>query len=148
VLIMKFASTPGTVSPSAELWDLAMRCSRAWSSQDPDGMAACYEESGWQSINGGPRAEGPAALARVAASYMEAFPDLQVSLDQLLTAGDSAFFVWTLTGTNTGTGGTGNPVRVSGIEVWKMGASGLIASSEGYYDADTYDRQLSNGDSR
>jgi hypothetical protein len=145
---MKFASTPGTVSPSAALWDLAARCSRAWSSQDPDGMAACYEESGWQSINAGPRAEGRAALAGVAASYMEAFPDLQVSLDQLLTAGDSAFFVWTLTGTNTGIGGTGKPVRVSGIEVWKMGSSGLIASSEGYYDADTYDDQLSNGRSR
>lgn len=111
-------------------------------------MAACYEESGWQSINGGPRAEGRAALSAVAASYMEAFPDLQVSLDQLLTAGDSAFFVWTLTGNNAGPGGTGEAVRVSGIEVWKMGASGLIASSEGYYDADTYDHQLANGHSR
>jgi hypothetical protein len=48
---MKFASTPGAVGPSTELWDLAVRCFRAWSSQDPDGMAACCEESGWQSIN-------------------------------------------------------------------------------------------------
>jgi hypothetical protein len=37
---------------------------------------------------------------------------------------------------------------VSGIEVWKMGASGLIASSEGYYDADTYDHQLADGHNR
>lgn len=108
-------------------------------------MASCYEESGWQSINGGPRAEGRAALAAVAASYMDAFPDLKVSLDQLLTAGDSAFFVWTLTGTNTGPGGTGNPVRVSGIEVWNMGMPGLIASSEGYYDAATYEQQVVHG---
>jgi hypothetical protein len=96
---MKFASTPGAVGPSAELWDLAVRCSRAWSSQDPDGMAACYEKSGWQSINDGPWTEGRTALAAVAASHMEAFPDLQVSLDQLLTAGNFAFFVRTLTGT-------------------------------------------------
>lgn len=108
-------------------------------------MAACYEEAGWQSINDGPRAEGREALAVVAGSYMEAFPDLKVSLDQLLTAGDSAFFVWTLTGTNTGPGGTGNAVRVSGIEVWKMGDSGLIASSQGYYDAATYEHQLLYG---
>ena len=108
-------------------------------------MASCYEEAGWQSINGGAPAEGRAALAAVAASYMEAFPDLQVSLDQLLTAGEAAFFVWTLTGTNTGPGGTGNSVRVSGIEAWKMGDSGLIASSQGYYDATAYEHQLSHG---
>jgi len=89
-------------------------------------MASCYEEAGWQSINDGPPAEGRVALAAVAASYMEAFPDLQVSLDQLLTAGDSAFFVWTLTGTNTGPCGTGNSVRVSGIEVWKMGDETIV----------------------
>jgi len=108
-------------------------------------MASCYEENGWQSINDGPRAEGRAALAEVARSYMDAFPDLKVSLDQLLTAGDSAFFVWTLTGTNTGPGGTGSPVRVSGIEVWRMSGSGLIASSQGYYDAAAYDQQLRLG---
>lgn len=76
---------------------------------------------------------------------MEAFPDLQVSLDQLLVAGNAVFFVWTLTGTNTGPGGTGNAVRMSGIEVWEMGESGLIARSRGYYDAAAYERQLSQG---
>lgn len=141
---MQLASTPGSTGASSELWDLAVRCSRAWSSKDPEGMASCYETSGWQSINGGPPAEGRPALGAVARSYMEAFPDLQVSLDQLLTAGDSAFFAWTLTGTNTGPEGTGNPVRVSGIEVWKMGESGLIASSEGYYDAAVYEAQLAH----
>ena len=142
---MNLAATPGVTVPSAELWDLAVQCSRAWSSQDPNGMAACYEEEGWQSINGGPPAEGRAALAEVASSHMTAFPDLQVSLDQLLTAGDAAFFVWTLTGTNTGPDGTGNPVRVSGIELWNMGQTGLIASSQGYYDAATYGHQLAHG---
>jgi len=142
---MKLASTLGSTGPSIELWRLAARCSRAWSSRDPDEMAACYEETGWQSINDGPRAEGRVALAKVASSYMDAFPDLNVSLDQLLTAGDSAFFVWTLSGTNSGPGGTGNPVRVSGIEVWRMGESGLIASSQGYYDAAAFDQQLRLG---
>jgi hypothetical protein len=114
---MKLAANLGGTGPSVELWELAVQCSRAWSTQDPNGMAACYEETGWQSINGGPPADGRTALAEVASSYMTAFPDLQVSLDQLFTAGDAAFFVWTLTGTNTGPGGTGNPVRVSGIGV-------------------------------
>ncbi len=139
---MNLASTPGSCNPSIELWDLAVRCSRAWSANDPTGMAACYEEHQRSSINGADPAVGRTALAAVAASYMEAFPDLQVSLDQLLTAGNSAFFVWTLTGTNTGPGGSGHRVRVSGVEVWNMGDSGLIASSQGYYDADTYERQI------
>ncbi len=141
---MQLASTPGSTGPSNELWDLAMRCSLAWSSQDPEGMASCYEENGSQVINDGIPAVGRKELAAVAASYMEAFPDLHVSLDQLLVAGSSAFFVWTLTGTNTGPGGTGKKVRVSGIEVWEMGESGLISLSRGYYDASAYNAQLSN----
>ena len=43
-------------------------------------------------------------------------------------------------GTNTGPGGTNNPVRVSGIEVWQMGQSGLIACSQGIYDTDVVRR--------
>jgi hypothetical protein len=76
---------------------------------------------------------------------LEAFPDLAVSLDHLHVAGHSAFWVWTLSGTNTGPGGTGNAVRVSGIEVWKIGESGLVADSIGYYDAATYERQIAHG---
>ena len=140
---MNLASTPGSTGPSVELWNLAVRCSTAWSNQDPGGMASCYEENGQQSINNGAPAVGREALAEVAASYMEAFPDLKVSLDQLLVAGDSAFFVWTLTGTNTGPGGSGNCVRVSGIEVWEMGESGLIKQSRGFYDSEAYDAQIS-----
>jgi hypothetical protein len=49
---------------------------------------------------------------------------------------------WTLTGTNTGPGGTGKPVRVSGHEAWTLGAGGLIARSTGAFDAADYARQL------
>lgn len=139
---MQLASTPGSTGPAKGLWDLAVRCATAWSSRGPEGMAPCYEETGQQSINDGPPAIGREALAAVAKSYMDAFPDLKIALDQLLVAGNSAFFVWTLTGTNTGLGGTGKAVRVSGIDVWDMGESGLIAQSHGYYDADSYQRQL------
>jgi hypothetical protein len=58
-----------------------------------------------------------------------------VTLDYLHVAGDPAFWGWALTGTNHGPGGTGNAVRDSGIEVRRIGASGPVASSTGYYDA-------------
>jgi uncharacterized protein (TIGR02246 family) len=142
---VQLASTPGLTSPSREVWELVLRASKAWSSQDPEGMASCYEDTASLTINRGKPSTGRAELAATAASYMQAFPDLQVSVDRVLVAGDSVFWAWTLTGANTGPGGTGNRVRVSGIEVWTIGASGLVANSVGYYDADTYERQLAHG---
>ena len=142
---MDLASSPGVTSPSRAVWDLVMRASKAWSSADPESVASCYEETASLTINRGKPSTGRAELAATAAGYMEAFPDLLVSVDHVLVAGDSVFWVWTLTGSNTGPGGTGHRVRVSGIEVWTMGASGLVAKSIGYYDADTYNRQLIHG---
>lgn len=108
-------------------------------------MANCYEDGASLTINRGTPSTGRAQLAATAAAYMEALPDLRVSVDQVLVAGDSVFWVWTLTGTNAGPGGTGNRVRVSGIEVMTIGESGLVANSIGYYDADTYERQIAHG---
>ena len=108
-------------------------------------MAACYEETASLTINGGIPSTGRAELAATAASYMQDFPDIQVSVDHVHVAGGSVFWVWTLTGTNTGAGGTGNRVRFSGIELWTIGESGLVANSIGYYDANAYERQLANG---
>jgi hypothetical protein len=52
---------------------------------------------------------------------------------------------WTLVGTNTGPGGTGHRVRISGFEEWTIGADGLIADSLGQFDAAEYQRQLERG---
>ena len=62
---------------------------------------------------------------------MDGFPDLRVEMDELKSAGDSSEYHWTLTGTNTGPGGTGRAVRISGFEQWTIGGDGLIASSIG-----------------
>ncbi|MCA1573943.1 MAG: hydantoinase/carbamoylase family amidase, partial [Acidobacteria bacterium] len=55
---------------------------------------------------------------------------------------DRAIYHWTLTGTNTGPGGTGRAVRIRGYEVWQIGAESLIARSRGNFDAEDYRRQL------
>ena len=90
---MDLASSPGVTSPSRAVWDLVMRASRAWSSQDPEGVASCYEENASLTINRGKPSTGRAELAATAAGYMEAFPDLRVSVDHVLVAGD-----WSLLG--------------------------------------------------
>lgn len=48
----------------------------------------------------------------------------------------------TLSGTNAD---TGLPVRISGFERWRIGTDGLIASSEGHFDATEYRRRLEQG---
>jgi len=81
----------------------------------------------------------------VARSFMTAFPDMRVVMGNLIMKNDRTEYHWTLIGTNTGPGGTGHRVRISGFELWKIGPDGLIASSQGHFDASEYQRQLEHG---
>ena len=76
---------------------------------------------------------------------MTAFPDMIVSMDKLDVDGSHAIFHWTLTGKNTGPGGTGKAVRFSGYEEWTISSDGLIQKSLGHFDEAEYQRQLKNG---
>ena len=76
---------------------------------------------------------------------MTAFPDMVVTMDSVGIEGGRAVYRWTLTGTNTGPGGTGNAVRINGYEEWTFGADGLIADSKGHFDTTEYNRQLKVG---
>jgi hypothetical protein len=66
-------------------------------------------------------------------------------MDALVFKGDVVEYHWTFTGTNTGPGGTGMPVRINGVEEWTVGDDGLVAQSQGHYDQAEYDRQLEEG---
>ena len=123
----------------------AKRYAEAWCSQDPDKVAAFFVERGSISINDGPPAVGRAAIAREAQAFMTTFPDMVLTFDKLEPRGDTTAFHWTLTGTNTGPGGTGNRVRISGYELWKVDNDGLIGDSLGHFDSAEYERQLKHG---
>jgi uncharacterized protein (TIGR02246 family) len=124
------------------LRQFAMRYTAAWCSQDAASVAAHYAPDGSLTINDGAPAAGRGAITESAQSFMRAFPDLQELMDDLLLQGDRAEYRWTLTGTNTGPGGTGHRVRISGFEVWKSGEDGLIAEAQGYFDGAGYQLQL------
>ena len=70
---------------------------------------------------------------------------MRVYFDDLVVEGDRIEYHWTFTGTNTGPGGTGNAARVKGYEEWTISDEGLIAASQGHYDAAEYARQLAHG---
>ncbi len=44
---------------------------------------------------------------------MTAFPDLEVTMDDLLDEGEKVIYIWILSGANTGSGGTGKRVRIN-----------------------------------
>ena len=123
---------------SDELRKFAERYAEAWSSQNPDSVAAFYAEGGSISVNGA----APVPIAQVARGFFLDFPDMVVTFDRLESRPDGTAFHWTFTGTNNGPSGTGNKVRISGHELWKMDNEGLIAESKGNFDAADYERQL------
>ena len=128
-----------------QLRDFARRYTEAWCSQDPGRVAENYAPDGSLTINDGPPSVGRVAITEAARSFMVAFPDMQVLMDDLLSKGESVEYRWTLVGTNTGPGGTGHRVRITGFEEWTIGDDGLIAASLGHYDQAEYDRQLEHG---
>jgi steroid delta-isomerase-like uncharacterized protein len=131
---------------SDELKQFAERYAKAWCSHSPDKVAAFYAENGSISINAGPPAVGRAAIAKEAQAFMTTFPDMVVTMDKVAHDEEGTKFHWTLTGTNTGPGGTGKRVRISGYELWKIDNDGLIAESKGHFDAAEYERQLKGSD--
>jgi uncharacterized protein (TIGR02246 family) len=129
----------------AQLQELARRYTDAWCSQDPERVAVHYSPDGSLTINDGAPSVGRHEITEAARSFMDAFPDLQVLMDDLRLDGERIEYHWTLVGTNTGPGGTGQSVRISGHEEWTFGDDGLIARSLGHFDQAEYDRQVEHG---
>ncbi len=125
-----------------QLTDLAVRYTAAWCSHEPERVAEFFAVDGSLTINRGAPAIGRAAIAIAAEGFMTAFPDLVVVMNSLAVSGPAVYYHWTLTGTNTGHGGTGRRVQISGYEEWSFDRDGRIARSLGYFDEAAYRAQL------
>ena len=139
----------GGRSPSVDLSslrDFGTRYTAAWCSHDSARVASFYAEQGSLTINDASPSIGTAAIAAAAQEFMTAFPDMVVTMVEVGLEADRAIYRWTLTGTDTGPGGTGRAVRISGYEEWTFEEDGLIAASKGYFDEAEYRRQLGRYD--
>lgn len=125
----------------ARIHEFARSYTDAWCSRDPTRVADHFVSDGTIAINGG----DPTEVTEVARSFIAAFPDIQVFMDDVVLNDETVEYHWTFTGTNTGPGGTGRAVRITGFEEWTFGDDGLVAVSRGTYDQDEYDRQLEHG---
>jgi hypothetical protein len=146
--ILNISWTVIDISEDKKTYDLeifARGYAQAWCSQRPNFVSSFFAEDGEITVNNGKTAKGTTAITNVAKGFMDAFPDIIVSLDSLTTKSDKTRFYWTLTGTNNGTNGTGNKVRINGVEEWTLNDKGLIQKSIGSFDESEYKRQLKFG---
>lgn len=145
LLALGGCTAKGAPMDAAILKDFATEYTAAWCSQNAASVASFFALDGSLAINDGPPSIGRTAITEAAQGFMTAFPDMVVAMDSLKVDGQHASYHWTLTGTNTGPGGTGNSVRISGHEEWTIGADGLIAESQGHFDEADYQRQVTEG---
>lgn len=123
----------------------ARNYAQVWGSNRPEFVAMFFAEDGSLQVNDGEPAVGRNAITNVAKGFMDAFPDMIVSMDSLVTKSDKTRFYWTLTGTNNGLNGTGNKIKINGFEEWTLNENGLIQESKGYFEEEEYMRQLEFG---
>jgi len=145
LLTLTCCTTGSRSMDATRLREFATKYTAAWCSQDPASVASFFAENGSLRINQGEPSVGRAAITAAAQGFMTAFPDMVVQMDRLVLDEGGLTYYWTLTGTNTGPGGTGRAVRISGFEEWTIGADGLIARSLGHFDEADYQRQLEGG---
>jgi steroid delta-isomerase-like uncharacterized protein len=148
-LLTLIGCTPrGAPMDAVKLREFATRYTAAWCSQNAASVASFFAENGSLKINEGAPSIGRTAITAAAQGFMTAFPDMVVKMDDLSLDGGHVTYHWTLTGTNTGPGGTGKTVRISGYEEWTIGTDGLIAQSLGHFDETEFQRQLKVGVAR
>lgn len=146
--VWKFINVSFTVNPIEEenkKFDLeifARSYAQAWCSKRPEFVASYFAKEGSLQVNKGAPAQGTEEITKVAKGFMEAFPDIIVTMDSLVPIADKTQFHWTLTGTNTGPDGTGNKVKISGFEEWTLDENQFIKESKGNFDEEDYNKQL------
>ena len=122
--------------------DFAGLYTDAWNSGDPARVAEFYSVDGSLKVNDAEPAAGREAITGVARSFMDAFPDMNLEMQELKVTDTGAEYHWRFVGTNTGPGGTGAAVDFSGYEDWTFGDDGLVRQSLGHFDAAEYEAQL------
>jgi len=127
------------------LREFAKSHAAAWSGQNAARAAAHYSPRGSRSANGSAPSVGRGAIEVAVQQFMTAFPDLRVTLDDILIVGDGVDVHWTLTGVYSGPGGTGQRVCVKGFDEWRMGDDALIAESRVNFDSADFQRQMAKG---
>ena len=122
------------------IFEKASGYAAAWSSNDPDAVAAHFARDGCAVVNGCPPIVGRTAIAQeYAAPFFRDLPGSSVLLHDFRLAGTHGLFTGMLVGTHPL---THNAVRILGWEEWTLDAHGHIATSNVWFDQAEYERQV------
>ncbi|MBS0123269.1 ester cyclase [Thetidibacter halocola] len=124
---------------TTDIHAIATGYTAAWNSRSAEAVASFYAEDGGIVINRGTPREGRQGVAAMAAGFFADVPDLNLVCDGLRVAGNHVLYLWTFTGHHSE---TRKPLRITGWEEWEIDASGKVAASRGWFDAEDYARQL------
>lgn len=119
---------------------LAQAYTAAWNTGKPEAVASFFAETGGIVINRGTPWDGRAGVAAMASGFYTDVPDLALVCDGARAMGDHMVYLWTFTGTHAG---TGNRLRISGVEEWDLDADLKVSASRGWFDPAEWARQTS-----
>ncbi len=118
---------------------LAAAYTSAWNTGSPQSVAAYFAENGEIVINRGAPWRGRAGIAEMAAGFFADVLGMKLTCDGVRCAGSHVVYLWTFTGRAAK---TGNPLAVQGWEEWDLGDDLKVKASRGWYDAESYARQV------
>lgn len=132
----------------SELRKFGIEYETAWRSHDPENPFSYQAKKCIVTVNDGdPMITAEERLGGII-GFMESFPDLHITMRDIIEEDRGTVFYWNLQGTNTGPGGTGNKVDIDGCEVWKLDNENKIIELKGFFDAEDYERQVSGAQSK
>jgi steroid delta-isomerase-like uncharacterized protein len=78
-----------------------------------------------------------------------AFPDLRISVQEMVAEGDKVAVLWTFRGTHTGSGyeglpATGTPVEVRGITIWRIVDGRILEEWSSFSETAAYVRMIAH----
>ncbi len=125
-----------------KVMDIAEAYTAAWNSGSTEAVAEFYANDGSIVINRGEPWKGRTGIAEMAAGFFADVPDLALVCDKVRCAGDHVVFLWTFTGTHSG---TQNSLNIGGWEEWDLDEDLKVKASRGWFDANDYERQIAGG---
>jgi steroid delta-isomerase-like uncharacterized protein len=94
----------------------------AWRARDIPRVANLYAAD-YEGVDVGQRGpqRGPAGVVQSLALYVQAFPDIQLTLDEAIVQGNRAALIYTVRGTHTGSimriPATGRTIEIQGVSL-------------------------------
>lgn len=111
---------------------------QAWSGSDLEGLDAILDSEfvRFAPTSSAKVTRGIPDIKESITAYRTTFPDARITLREIVCQGETLFYRWTQTGTNTGPGDfppTGNSMDITGVCYARI-RDGKLIEEQGYFD--------------